>query len=327
MGQRGSTWRKACTVVALLLTASGADALDCAKASAPLERAICGSTAATTSDVAMAAAFAGLRTPLGEAVQLGSWDAALTDQRIWLKKLNGECGLLKSNESRARCAEQWNLERARILTGRPEAGPGLPRQPAPFFARRSSGSNRFEKEVRVYRFTSPQSTVERLVNTRADEGLRGEPSGLQEGVEAKGLRYSENWTLSYGSPRLLSIRVERWEYNGGAHGSGARDALNFDLTSDSELVVTLIFDVSALGQLTRFCVGAMRPESARLEAGDDSSRLREAIASSLPDAKRWVFEREGAVIDLGLIDGYARGRYFCEIPYATLDPLSKRPYR
>ncbi len=89
----------------------------------------------------------------------------------------------------------------------------------------------------------------------------------------------------------------------------------------------MIFDVSALGQLTRFCVGAMRPESARLEAGDDSSRLREAIASSLPDAKRWVFEREGAVIDLGLIDGYARGRYFCEIPYATLDPLSKRPYR
>lgn len=330
MGRWNSTWRTACTVVALLLTGAGADALDCAKASTPLERAICGSPTAAASDLTMVAAFAGLRARLDEAVQQGFWTSALTDQRIWLKKRNSECAPLKSSDDRARCAEQWNLARTRVLTGRPEAGSDLPRQPAPFFARQSPGPGQFEKferEVRVYRFTPPQNDAERLVNTRADEGLRGEPSGVREGVEATGLRYRENWTLNYGSPRLLSIRIEKWEYNGGAHGRDSSNALNIDLTSNSEFVVASVFDASALGQLTRFCLGAITPESARLEAKDDPTRLRETIASSLSDAKSWVFGPERAVIDFGLVDGYAAGHYSCEIPYTKLDPLAKRPYR
>ena len=309
--------------------ATPAWAFDCAKAQAPVEKAICTNPAAKAADEAMEGAFGAVR----DGLQGDERRAVLADQRAWLKKRNARCG--EPQAGSARCLADADADRVRALTGEAAAGPGLPRRPVPVFVAQAGGVGRTEVAVRVYRFPNPASPGERAVNAQAETRLAAIPFKAddaddpgQRGVANWG--HDEFWTISYASPRFVSIRRDTWDFTGGAHGSSGTGGVTVDWATGRVLTFRDLFDPPARVEFDRACLGQIT--AARKERGADAQPVAatlKAIAPVVSDLTNWVFTGAGATVffDPYVLGSYAEGTYTCELPAARIERLAKLPVR
>lgn len=251
----------------LCAVAGPAHAFDCGKAQPPVETAICADPATKAADEAMEGAFTAVRDRL----QGDERRAALDDQRAWLKDRNARCG--KPQAGIARCLADADAARVRTLTGEATAGPGLQRRPAAVFVRQAGAAGRTAVAVRLYRFPDPASPAERAVNAQVEKALAAIPFKAddaddpgQRGVINWG--HDEFWTISYASPRLVSIHRDTWDFTGGAHGTSGTAGLTVDWVTGRVLTFRDLFDSAASVEFGRACLGQIK--AARKERGVDA---------------------------------------------------------
>lgn len=305
----------------LMARVPSALAIDCAKAREPIEQAICGDPLARASDDAMGAAFRALLGALsGPAKQ-----AALDDQRGWLARRNASC--LKASDPPAACARRHNAERAGMLAGRAESGPGLEPGLLPQFILQAPGRDRVGVRAQYYRFAEPRNAGERLVNAEADRAAAAIESTKSEPDDVT-WTFNEVWSIRYASPAFLSIWTERDDFSGGAHGNYSASGLNIDLRAGRLLAFPDLFEGKAVTQIARLCLRDIEARAGeRLEDVDEAAR-ETRIASGVTDLSRWSFTEREARIHFGigtLGDTYIAGAYECVLPTAQLDRLAKAP--
>ncbi|GJE55476.1 lysozyme inhibitor LprI family protein [Methylobacterium thuringiense] len=304
----------------LLCTGLTAAAFDCAKARLPIEKAICADPAAKASDDAMEAAFETLRPALAGPQR----QAALDDQRAWLKQRNANC---LQNKTPASCVADANGARTGVLTARPESGPGLERRPQPFFVRQAGSRDKVDVALHLYRFADPATPGERLLNTRADETV-AKTDFKKEEPEDRDWSREESWSIAYASPAFLSVWATSYEYSGGAHGGAGGQGIHIDLRRGRIVSFADLFDAKAAAEIDRRCLKQIKAEKTERGVGDDEQPdLGKQVADVVRNLGSWSFKETAASVYFGqyALGSYAEGTYNCDLPMDVLNTLSKVP--
>ncbi|GEP09426.1 DUF3298 domain-containing protein [Methylobacterium gnaphalii] len=308
-------------LAALLAGILPASAFDCAKAGTPMEKAICADPAAKASDDAMESAFNTLRAGLtGPQKQ-----AALDDQRAWLKQRNETC---KGEKSPAACVADANGARTGMLTARPESGPGLKSRLVPYFVRQSGSRDKIDVAVQLYKFADPATPGEQLLNKKADEDVASITYKKDE-PDDRSWSNEETWSISYASPDFLSIWSTGYEYSGGAHGGASGHGLHIDLRTGRIVGFSDLFDAKAQAEIDKSCLKQVKAEKVERGAGDDADDpdLAKKISEVVKDLSNWSIKEKEASVYFGQysIGAYAEGIYGCDLTIAELNRLSKVP--
>ncbi|GEO98282.1 lysozyme inhibitor LprI family protein [Methylobacterium haplocladii] len=313
--------RTGAVAIGILLTGIvPAAAFDCAKARLPIETAICADHAAKASDDAMEAAFETLRPALAGPQN----QAALDDQRAWLKQRNTDC---LRNKTPASCIADANRARIGILTAQPESGPGLERRPQPFFVRQAGSRAKVDVALQLYKFAEPASPGERLLNARTDE-TAAKTDFRKEEPEDRDWSREESWTIAYASPVFLSVWAASYDYSGGAHGSTGGRGIHIDLRRGRILTFADLFDAKAATEIERRCLKQIKAEKIERGAGDDDQTdLPKQVAEVVKDLGNWSIKEKAASVYFAhyAIASYAKGTYDCDLPMDVLNTLSKVP--
>ncbi|MCE4224715.1 DUF4163 domain-containing protein [Methylobacterium sp. C25] len=305
----------------VLMGGAPAMAFDCAKAATPMEKAICADPVAKASDDAMESAFNALRAGLtGPQKQ-----AALDDQRAWLKQRNENCGKEKTPAS---CAADSNGARTGVLTARPESGPGAQSRLIPVFIRQAGSRDKVEVDVQLYKFADPATPGERLLNARADE-IAAKIDFKKDEPDDRSWSHEENWSISYASPAFLSIWSTGYDYSGGAHGGASGTGIHIDLRSGRILGFSDLFDAKAASEIDKRCVKQIKAEKVERGTGDDGDDpdLAKKVSEIVKDLANWSIKETQASVYFGQysVSSYAEGVYGCDLPIADLSKLSKVP--
>lgn len=303
----------------VLMAGAPASAFDCAKAGTPMEKAICADPVAKASDDAMESAFNSLRAALtGPQKQ-----AALDDQRAWLKERNENCGKEKTPAS---CAADSNGARTRVLTARPESGPGTKSRLIPVFIRQGGSRDKVEVDVQLYKFADPATPGERLLNARADE-IAAKIDFKKDEPDDRSWSHEESWSISYASPVFLSIWSTGYDYSGGAHGGASGTGIHVDLRSGRIVGFSDLFDAKAASEIDKRCVKQIKAEKVERGNGDDGDDpdLAKKVSEVVKDLGNWSIKETQASVYFGQysVGSYAEGVYGCDLPIAELNKLSK----
>lgn len=306
-------------VLAVLLGGPApAFALDCAAPRGPRETALCADPASRAAEEALEAALAGL----GRSLPPRERPALALNQAAWLANREKACAAEAPGDAVCRTAR--NSRRALVLTGRPEAGPGLPGRLRPVFLERHD--RRGDVSVQLFRFADPATPGETGLNGAVDALLAQVPKA--PGGPAERGSYERKAAIAYGSERLLSMVVNGFEFAGGAHGLSTTRVVNLDLRTGRELTFAQLFEGERWGEAARACAADLvRQRSAR--GGPlgpaDRTELDEAVRRRLTTLTAWRFNAADATVlfEEGEAGPRAEGEYGCTLPYDTPRPLAK----
>lgn len=310
-----------------LLAACGpAAAMDCKGARGEVDKAICAAPQAVAADEAMAAAYNALRERSSPAER----EALLVSQRAWIKRRGYGCESDKPGY--AQCLTDETNRRRAYLEARPESGPGLDSALRPEIVARPGKPRDWEIDVELLRFAEPKTAGERTFNAEVAKLMKEIPVDRSD-IERNQTYSHDVWMrLTWLSPRLISARVEGYEFTGGAHGNPSTSGLNIDAKSGRKLAFADAFDNPAREKLVNDCMAKIVPEKVKRgmdePKGDELKSLRAGVDENLANLGNWNFAAGGATVVFGhyAIGSYAEGTYECEVPLARLRELAKKDF-
>jgi uncharacterized protein YecT (DUF1311 family) len=318
------------TLFAPLAVASGACpamALDCAKATTPIEKAICADPIAAAADDSMSKAYDAL------AARLAAPDKAalLISQRRWLKSRANRCPTDGGAVEAACLADRTEARRA-YLAGAPVSGPGAAQAFTPVLIQHVGKLNQIDLDIQALKFADPKLPGEKLFNARIDALLKEVPCGEAEFHQDMVYSYDIDVRASFASPEFVSAREETYEFCGGAHGNS--DTWNFaiDLASGEELQFSDLFAAGAQPTLVAACLSDIKRQKQEKMPNDPNADVsadqKEAIEASVGDLTRWSFYATKGEItfDAYSLGAYVEGSYACDFPAEMMRPLLKLDY-
>lgn len=311
-------------------------AIDCSKASTPVERAICADPAAKAADDAMGAAYAALIARLSPEAAA----ALKSSQRAFLKQREDRCGYLAGAELAA-CLTERTEWRTRFLSAAPETGPGLPAPLEPVMVSRAQTQTQCAADVAAFRFLPGaglpgadvfNEAVAALLAQLEDEfGKREDPavSGFELNCD-----YTLAVTVTFASPRLIAVREDLSFYTGGAHGSYGASGRAVALTTGAVPDFDDLFGADALPALVATCRDELIAEKTRRyaqaglsaeQAAADIAASGEIVTTTLQTFSRWILYADRADVYFGAYElgSYAEGDYVCTLPAAFLRARTK----
>ena len=315
------------TLFAPLAVASGACpamALDCAKATTPIEKAICADPIAAAADEAMSKAYDAL------AARLAAPDKAalLISQRRWLKNRADTCSA-DEGAVEAACLTDRTLARGAYLAGAPVSGPGAAQAFTPVLVHHVGKPYEYDLDVNALKFADPKLPGEKIFNAKIDALLKEAPCVEQPKV----CSYELGVRASFASPEFVSARVETYEFSGGPHGNS--DAWNFaiDLASGEELRFSDLFAADARPKLVAACLDDIKRQKQQKMPNDpygvvSAAEQKKTIEQSVGDLTRWSFYATKGEItfDAYSLGAYFEGSYSCDFPAEMMRPLLKLDY-
>ncbi len=310
----------------VLAAVAPAAALDCNAAKTDIEKAICASPGAAAADSAMGAAYTALRERLTPAQR----EALLVSQRLWIKRRGFGCESDKPGY--AQCLTRETEQRRAFFEARPEAGPGVGSPLTVEIVAKPGKPRDWEIDVELLKFAEPKGPGEKTFNAEVAKMLKDIPTDRKE-IERDQTYSHDVWMrITWLSPRLLSSRIEGYEFSGGAHGNPSTIGLNIDMKSGRKLAFADGFDKAAQEKLTAACMAQIVPEKVKRgmdePKGDELKTLRKGVEEGLAILDTWNFTPKGATIVYGhyAIGSYAEGTYECDVPLARLKELAKTDF-
>ncbi|HMN73810.1 MAG TPA: lysozyme inhibitor LprI family protein [Rhodoblastus sp.] len=310
----------------LAVTAAPAAALDCKAAKGDIDKAICSSPEAAAADESMAAAYNALRGRMGPAER----EALLVSQRLWIKRRGFGCDSDKPGY--AQCLAKETEQRRAFLEARAESGPGLDSPLVPVIVAKPGKPRDWEIDVELLKFVEPKTPGEKTFNAEIGKMLKDIPTDRSDIQRDQTFSHDVWMRVTWLSPRLISARIEGYDFEGGAHGNPSTSGLNIDTKSGRKLVFTDAFDKAAREKLTAHCLAQIAPEKVRRgmdePKGEELKSLRQGIDEGLAELDAWNFAAQGATIVYGpyAIGSYAEGSYTCDVPLARLKELAKKDF-
>ena len=318
---------KICWLAGLLLIACivPVRAFDCAKAASSIEKAICTDPKLKAADDAMATAYAALRDSLvgADRKSLGA------SQRKWVKSREDSCGYQQGAEQ-ANCILSQTDERRQLLLAEPESGPGTGSRLMPVFIQQDADPRHYDIDFTLIKFVKPQSKGEILFNNRVTKIGKGAPLGRQSEAARDDMTYSSvaAMALTYTSPKLISAKVENWDFSGGAHGNGGTSGITIDLDRGTEMKPGDLFDAKGIAALKARCIEQIfeqkkdKNDGQDFNPADDPNYQETTIVEHLQSMNSWNFWKDKATVtfDAYAIGSYAEGQYECDF---TMDEMKK----
>jgi uncharacterized protein YecT (DUF1311 family) len=320
------------TLFALLAVGSGARpamALDCARATAPIEKAICADPIAAAADDAMSKAYDAL------AARLAAPDKAalLISQRRWLKDRADTCSADEGAAEAACLADRTEARRA-YLAGEPASGPGAAQAFTPVLIQHVGKPNQYDLDVNALKFAEPKLPGEKLFNATIDALLKKVPA-IEQTEPRRDMVYSYDLDVSasFASPEFVSARVETYEFAGGAHGNSETSNFAIDLESGKALQFSDLFAAGAQPKLVAACLDDIKRQKQQKMPNDpygvvSAAEQKKTIEQSVGDMTRWSFYATKGEItfDAYSLGAYFEGSYACDFPAEMMRPLLKLDY-
>jgi len=303
-------------LTAMLLTAPAALAIDCAKASSSVEKAICANPKAQQADDDMVAAFSNLKQSLKPADQ----KVLVANQASWIKSRE-DCttdasGNAQADDKIAACVVAQTEARQKYLSGQPAEGPGTADAIVPVLRQGADGS--FFTSVN---FSDAATMAEKLVNNT----LNGQMKKFH--LAAKGEDYGDGFsaTLAYASPALVSIAVVTDDESPKlAHPMRGGYSLNVDMQSGRELKIDDLLDKEGIAAVQQQCLGQLKDYFADTDGVVEGDQSPDLVKQDIASLKTWTFGAAAATLTFDPADSPPTG--VCTIDYATLRPLAKASF-
>lgn len=305
--------------------ASPAFALDCNKARAPIDKAICASPEAGAADDAMSKAYQSLAAGAAESDK----KMLLEQQRTWLKTRTDQC--TGTDVSVVACVIEETKKRTAYLSATPLSGPGVAGKLMPVIIATPPRKGTTQIDVGILKFAAPRTAGERLFNKEVDKLLKDMPAGKNDDFGSDMIySFDVSMVLAYAAPGFVSARAETYMFSGGAHGNDGVTNINVDLERAKVLDFDDVFATGAKPKLEAACLAQVETEKhARLPDDtievDAEKELRSAIASGLGDLAQWSFATGEANVtyDAYALGSYAEGAYSCSFKSDFLRPLAQ----
>jgi uncharacterized protein YecT (DUF1311 family) len=297
--------------LSLLASAPRSYAMDCKKASSPVEKDICGDKQLLERDALINKTFADLKA-------MKKPDEArllVINQREWIATRETECVETQGGKRViiGGCIGGGMEVRRRFLAGEPETGAGAASPLWPWFRKGDANA------VNVaYAFASPTAPAEIALNAAIVAFLSRNAPGAKQ---TYAMRYA------YGSPRLVSLHGEgAWE--GGAHPAPWRGDINFDLVNAKPFKFSDAFAPESLKAIIDECraqVASDMKSDDKTVIADREKRFGEIVG----DLGRWSFAADRATIgfDHGEINDYVDGDLECHFIAPRVNELTKPDFQ
>lgn len=306
--------------------ATPAAAFDCARATTPVEKTICGDPALKARDDRLEAAYAEVRRLSSHSERTMLARA----QKTWIGKREQDCPMAEAGPSA--CIADMTDTRIALLEGRPDSGPGMAGRIIPVFIVQDGDATRYELNITLLRSVAPDTPGERLFNEIGSEMASRAKLG-PHGEETDGRIYAveETMTLSYASPTFVSVMHSFWTDTGGAHGHGGLANTNIDMVAGRQLEFGDVFDAAAARNFMSRCKDQLIAQKRERLAGEaydpgtDSFLQDDVIGEHVTTLSRWSF-REGEAqvsFDAYAIGSYAEGPYHCIFPMSDVKRLAR----
>jgi uncharacterized protein YecT (DUF1311 family) len=303
-----------------------ATALDCSKAKAPDEKALCADPQALAADDAMGKAYQALSSGLSELDR----KALLRAQRTWLKSRTDDC--MKQNGAAAigQCLKEQSDTRSRYLLGMPDAGPGSGGKLVPVLIQRPARKALYELDIGALRYAPATTPAEKLFNATVDKMLKEAPDEADDYQAGLTYSYELRLAVTYASPQFISAHVSDYIFGGGAHGSGSTRNINIDAANARILSFADVFAEDGVSKIKAECVRQILAQKAEVLEdekieGQELEDLRKGIEEGLRKLEKWSFAPGKATVDYDVyaIGSYAEGPHACEFTTQFLQPLVK----
>ena len=320
------------TLFALLAVASGACpamALDCARATTPIEKAICADPIAAAADDSLSKAYDAL------AARLAAPDKAalLISQRRWLKSRADTCSADEGG-AEATCLSDRTLARGAYLAGEPVSGPGAAQAFTPVLIQHVGKPNQYDLDIQALKFADPKLPGEKLFNAKIDALLKKVPA-IEQTEPRRDMVYSYDLDVSasFASPEFVSARVEIYDFSGGAHGNSSASNFAIDLTTGKELRFSDLFEAAAQSKFVAACLDDIKRQKQEKMPDDpfgvvSAAEQKKTIEESVGDLTRWSLYATKAEIsfDPYALGAYVEGSYACDFSALMVRPLLKLDY-
>lgn len=319
-------WTMSCLLAALPQAAVG---LDCSKAGAADEQAICADPSAKAANAAMAGAYRALAASLPATEE----KALAQSQRRWLQSRTYICDA-EAPASLAACLGAETERRRLFLEGRPESGPGSGHKLIPVIVEQTGDETRYDLNVDLLKFVDPILPGEKLFNAQIDALLKDAPSTKPADTRPSIIySYQLGLRLAYASPKFLSAHLEFYDFSGGAHGNSGEKNINIAMAEGRLLGFSDLFEAAALPSLEADCLSQIEAQKAtklpdeKLDAAA-KRKLAKEISTSLRALERWSFSAAQAEVtfDAYELGAYVEGSYACSFPADALRPFRKLDY-
>ena len=297
-----------------LLSATAAQAIDCAKASTDLEHAICNSPDLLKADDAMNAAYQSALKAVGPKMT----KALKADAANWAEYRYDNCAMDEAGdpskpEDIMSCLVSDTTQRTAFLSGMPLEGPGFGE---PMLPQVMTGADDIINEYS--RFTAPKAVAAKAFNAAVDKELKN----IRMAKSTDHVSDSFQLKLTYASPDLISANVDTDFEEGYAHPMVANFAVNLDGKTGKVLTVADALDADSLKTVEANCA---EQEKDYISAGEEGADVRgDNIKSMVDDLKFWTFGAKAATLqyaEYGL-DSYPT----CTLGYDVLKPLMKASF-
>ncbi len=320
------------TVLPFIAVGSGASpamALDCAKATTPVENAICADPAAAATDEAMGKAYD------SRAARLSAADRAalLISQRRWLKRRADVCSARGANLLASCLTDETDRRRA-YLAGEPDSGPGAAQGLIPVLIQHVGEPNQYDLDVNAEKFADPRLPGEKLFNAKVDALLKKVPKIDQTDIRQNMVySYALDVSATFASPEFVSAHVETYDFSGGAHGNTSTSNFAIDLETGTELRFSDLFQPGAQPKFVAACLAEIKRRKQEKMPDNpygvvSAADQKKAIEKSVADLSRWSFFATRAEVgfDPYELGAYFEGSYACYFSAEMMRPLLKLNY-
>ncbi len=307
----------------LTLATVPALAFDCTKAKTAVEKAICAEPELKQVDDALAAAYLTLKSSLAPDEQ----KMLVASERRWVGARE-YCP--EAEEGLSACVKQRTEERLRLLEGRPESGPGTGTTIVPVFLVQQGTPELYDIDMALLRFAEPATPGEEALNRITQETLNAARLG-PHGADSQGMIFArtDSFSLTYASPRLISVRHAFYVNEGGAHGVSGTGNFNIDMETGKLLEAKDILPEPSAAILTLWCKKQIEAEKKKrvpdIDLSEEAAERDRTIAEQLRNLEAWSIGEKEIVVsfDPYAVGAYAEGAYECRFPTAGVKEMAR----
>lgn len=313
------------SIAVFCLFTSPAPAFDCAKATTPVEKAICADESLKQADDGLEKSYAEVRALSSKAER----KMLALAQKKWIAAREAACA--KPGNGQSGCIRSMIEERLKLFSGQALSGPGVPGRIIPVFIVQEGSETQFEIDQTLFRFADPQTPGEKRFNAITEE-IGSTPILGPHGQDANGQVHAAEgaMVLTYAGPRLISIEHSFYSNTGGAHGNGGSQNFHIDPQSGRDYWIGDFLSGEAANHIRRQCreqIIAQKkalPDNGNYDPASDSALSDEVIAEHVATLAAWSFRQGEARIrfDAYAVGAYAEGSFECLFPMDVLKPLA-----
>ncbi len=317
--------RASACLAAMVLSTSPAFAFDCGKAATQVEKAVCAEPELKALDDRMSALYSDVRGLSREAER----KMLARSQKNWIAEREANCPQPGTDISA--CITSTTAERIALFEAKPASGPGVAGRIIPTFIVQAGTEQVYDLDITMLRFAKASSAGQKRFNRIAEDMVARIKTG-PHGENTMGRVYAmeEAMTLTYASPKLISVMFSTWYDMGGAHGNGATENFNFSKDTAKDYGIGDFFSEAAAEQLMDQCKAQIIAEKKERFGGEpydpatDDFLKGDVIAEHVATMSSWSFTETEASIgfDAYAIGSYAEGAYECRFGITALKAIA-----